>query len=101
MVDTKIHLASPVEAALLLMRPTRLKSLSLWTQLVHAETRWKKIACAFGNVRANLNSMAREQCQTFLQGKRLGKVSWHDVYRLKGTFTYQDDTEILMKKEPD
>lgn len=61
-------------------------------------TRWKKIACAFGNVRANLKSMATEQCRTFLQGKGLGKVSWHGVYELKGTFMYQDDNKILMKK---
>lgn len=56
----------------------------LWPYPVRAETCWKEVACAFGDVRNDLRSTAHaatEQREIFLQGPR--KVAWTNVYRLQ------------------
>lgn len=58
----------------------------LWPRHIRAETWWREVACAFGDVRADLKSIAHaatEQCEILLQGKGLRKVSWTNVYRLQ------------------
>ena len=55
----------------------------LWPHPIRAETRWKEVACAFGDARTDLKSIANaatEQREIFLQGKGLRKVAWTDVY---------------------